>query len=541
MLRFYLCVFFLLIYLKAISQDIRVSQVNSIPLLINPAKTGDFAGGDFRVNALYANIFNDTINNSFKNISFDKKIGKKHNWALGFNYLNSGSPDFPMSGNYWGISIAKAFFLDKSKTHQIRTGFQTSYLQGEYDSQKGSYNRLFDASVIKYHDEYNNSRSANSLSYWNYSAGVIYSIVSSKIYFESGISAYNITNPRQWDLIPQSGFRKRFRMSIHTSLQYAVSPNSMLRFDHHSWKEGLYLRVFRPVLDEGTEINENTYGITYFNLNPKKNYSIGLFSREWKAAFSTISYNISPKISLAISYEIPLKKIYYDVSHFEASLKFLPKNNISKKIVKPIPFVDNTSEKAGYNILYQNINYYKLNYSTNNNKNLSLTDLDKDGVLDYADKCPDVFGSLYNAGCPLNDTVVNVHKPILVSASLSSDNIQSIYFDYNDFKLNANGIVIADRLVALLKANNQYSVNLLGLASIEGKFDYNMKLSRKRVVTLAGYLQSFGVHENRIFTAYAGSKYAKVKSNNIYNRWLDRKVVIDISNDNLKHIYDTSK
>lgn len=541
MLRFYSFGFFLLIYLNAISQDIRVSQVNSIPLLINPAKTGDFVGGDIRVIALYANIYNDTINNSFKNISFDKKIGKKSNWALGFNYLKSGSPVFPMSGNYWGISVAKAFFLDKSKTQKIRAGFQTSYLQGEYDAQKGSYNRLLDASVIKYHEEYNNNRFANSLSYWNYSAGIIYSIASSKIYFESGISAYNITNPRQWDLIPQSGFRKRFRMSIHTSLQYAVSPKSILLFDHHSWKEGLYLRVFRPELDEGTGINENTYGITYLKLNPKNTYSLGMFTREWKAIFSTISYNPSPKISLALSYEMPLKKNYYDVSHFEVSFKYLPKNNISKKIAKPIPFVDNTIEKDRYNIFYQNKNYYTTNYSTIKNTNDCLSDIDKDGVLDYVDKCPEVFGSLYNAGCPLTDTIDKFHKPILVSTSLSNDNIKSIYFDYNDFKLNANGVIIADRLVALLKANNHYSVSLLGLASIEGKFDYNMKLSRKRVVTLAGYLQSFGVHENRIITAFAGSKYAKVKSNNIYNRWLDRKVVIDISNNNLKHLFDISK
>ena len=541
MLRFYLCGFLLSICLKVISQDIRVSQINSIPLLINPAKTGDFVGSDIRLIALYTNIYNDTINNCFKNISFDKKLGMKSNWALGFNYLNSGSPVFPMSGNYWGVSIAKAFFLDKSNTQQIRAGFQTSYLQGEYDTQKGSYNRLFDASVIKFHTEYINSRFTKSLSYWNYSAGIIYSIVTPKINFESGISAYNITNPREWDLIPQSGFRKRFRMSIYTSFQYAVNSNSIFRFDHHSWKEGLYLRVFRPELDEGTEINENTYGLTYCKLNPKNTYSVGVFSREWKAIFSTISYNPSRKISLAISYEMPLKKNYYDVSHFEASFKILPNKNRAKKIVKPIPIVDNSNDHVHFDLFYQNNNYYTLNLSANK-KNLDcLIDIDKDGILDYADKCPEVFGSLYNAGCPFKDTISNIQKPILGSAAVTIDDIKAIYYDYNDFKLNATGLIIADKLVHLLKSNTQYSVSLLGLASTEGTFDYNMKLSRKRVITLAGYLQSFGVSESRIITAYAGSNFAKVKSDDIYNRWLDRKVVIHLLHDNLNYLNGTSK
>lgn len=532
MLRCYLFGFLFGVYLQGISQDIRVSQIYSIPLLINPAKTGEFTGSDLRMIGLYANVYNDNIKNSFKNISIDKKIGKWNNLALGINYLKSGSPNFPMSGDYWSFSIAKALFLDKSKTQQIRAGFQTSYLQGEYDSQKGTYNRLFDVSVIKFHNEYNNYRFTKSLSYWNYSAGIIYSIISPKILFETGISAYNITNPREWDLIPQSGFRKRFRMSILTSLQYTFKTNHVLRFDHHSWKEGLYLRVYKPELDDGTEINENTFGVTYLNLTPKKSYSIGVFSREWKAIFSNLSYSITPKIAIAISYEMPIYRKYYDVSHIEASFIFYPKNTRYKKSVKLNSIVDNKFNDVNYNIFYEKNIYYVSQYSANNKSRALLQDIDKDGILDYADKCPDIFGSLYNAGCPSNEAASNIQQPILDSAEILNNNIKNIYFDFDDFKLNANAQIIADKLATFLSTNNQYSVNLLGMASVEGKFDYNVTLSRKRVVTLAAYLQSLGIDESRISTAYAGSKFATIKSANNENAWMDRKVFIHIFKEN---------
>ena len=69
---------------------------------------------------------------------------------------------------------------------------------------------------------------------------------------------------------------------------------------------------------------------------------------------------------------------------------------------------------------------------------------------------------------------------------------------------------------------------MLGLASKEGGFDYNMKLSRKRAITVASYLMSFGIERNRIFTYYAGNRLALIKTGDRESRWPDRKVAIRI-------------
>lgn len=512
------------------TQDIRVSQFNNIPLIINPANTGHFDGNSYRVIGLYANFNNDSITNVFRNISIDKNIGKKKNWAFGFNYLNSGFNKFPMSGNYWGFSVAKKIILDKNNLQQLRLGFQASYLKGEYDARKGSYNRYLDASVVKYHDDYVYDKFVNSIDYMNYSAGFIYSINLPNVYFETGISAYNITNPRNWDLIPQSGYRKRFRMSIKTSLKYMLSENKFLQFDHLSWKEGLYLRVFRPNMDDGTEITENTFGLSFTKASIKKSYYAGLFTREWKSAYSILSYNFNPNIGISFSYELPLNKIYYDISHFEISFQYLINRKRNKFINKLIPFVDiNSNKKLNYRF-----NNYNLFISTQTYKNFknNCFDRDNDGVLDYVDNCPDEFGSLYNAGCPISESTISKDVTLISNNKSPNNDIKNIYFNYNDFNLNTNGLIVADKLVSYLQNNNKSIVSLLGLTSIEGTLHYNMELSKKRVITIASYLQSFGIHQSRVLTSFAGNKYATICNGDRDKKWPDRKVAVRIFENN---------
>lgn len=513
------------------AQDFRVSQYQAMPLLVNPAQTGDYIGTSFRVQALYARVYNDSASNRFQNISLDNHFGKHNLWAFGINYSRSGSASFPMSGNYWGFSLAKGIFLDKQGVHQLRAGIQASYLQGSYDASKGVYNRLLDASVLKYYPAHLPADFIKSAEYWNLSVGLKYKLTTERVQFETGISAYNVTNPRGWNFMPGSGFRKRYRMSILSTFTYVLNNRNSVRLEQYSWKEGLYLRNYTPGLDDSTEIDEAMYGLTWIKTNEKHPWSFGLHSRAWKSAYGILDVNITPAIGLALSYEIPIHKSYYGISHFELSASLVPYGKRGRKKLQPVP-EDMTGRRIVGLLKTDTLRTVIIDTirTVITGDSSRLKDSDGDGVLDYADKCPNVYGSVYNAGCPLNERpLVNTSQWF---GSVIDSVKNSVYFDYNSSDLNNNGIAVVDKLVSFLKENTRYKVSLLGLASFEGGLEYNMKLSRRRAIAVTSYLMSFGIDEYRIVMDYAGNRFAKIISGDRESRWPDRKVIVYLKSQN---------
>jgi outer membrane protein OmpA-like peptidoglycan-associated protein len=382
-----------------------------------------------------------------------------------------------------------------------------------------------------------------SKSYLNYSYGFKYKFTTQRLQFETGISAYNITNPWGWNFMPQSDYRKRYRVDALTSFTYAYNAKNSYRLQHYSWKEGIYLTYYYPVQDDTTEIHETTYSLTWLRTNEKHPWSLGLYSRSWEAVYAVFGYNITKGFGLSVSYEAPIYRPYYSLSHFEVSTTIIPYGKKEREKLAPTPeeIVANRVSLMPFNSTEcapaTKIETVRL---VNMDTIRALVreaiqcpkDTDGDGIPDNIDKCPTVYGSIYNGGCPLDDKrdkPVEVNKIIaaIPSETDAPDTAKfTVYFDYDIYVLNSTAFTVTNQLVAFLRTHNQYRVSLVGLASLEGESEYNMKLSRRRVNSVATYLMSYGIDEKKISISYAGNKLARITSPDRENRWPDRKVEV---------------
>ena len=122
-------------------------------------------------------------------------------------------------------------------------------------------------------------------------------------------------------------------------------------------------------------------------------------------------------------------------------------------------------------------------------KNGCPVDTDGDGVPDYLDQCPTVAGPKENKGCPI------IEKAAEVSPEMT---IEPVYFEYDKSNILQVEKAKIEKLVKLLKANNNYSVDMTGNADSKGTEEYNMKLSERRIDSVVKAITSSGVKAVRI-------------------------------------------
>jgi len=122
-------------------------------------------------------------------------------------------------------------------------------------------------------------------------------------------------------------------------------------------------------------------------------------------------------------------------------------------------------------------------------KNGCPVDTDGDGVPDYLDQCPTVAGPKENKGCPI------IEKAAEVSPEMT---IEPVYFEYDKSNILQVEKAKIEKLVKLLKANDNYSVDMTGNADSKGTEEYNMKLSERRIDSVVKAITSSGVKAVRI-------------------------------------------
>jgi len=313
-------------------QDARVSQYHSIPLLVNPAHTGDF-DGKLRVLGLGARVNSRYNHNYIFNASADLRFGSQEKWGLGLNYMQSGADRFPVSGRYFGLSAAKEFSLDKVAIQTLRVGAQVSYLTGKVDATQDKYDRLLDVRAFRYLnkplDNQLNQNSADE-SYLNFSVGLKYKFELERLKIETGFSAYNVTNPDyNFPYVGTNTLLKRYRVTALSSIYYQYSQKNAFKIAQYSWKEGIFLRDYKPSRDT-VEIHETTYSFTWLRQMRKHQLSLGLFSRSWQSVYGLVGLDFE-RFGVTASYELPILKHYYDIAHMELGLRFFPFKRKSEK------------------------------------------------------------------------------------------------------------------------------------------------------------------------------------------------------------------
>jgi hypothetical protein len=309
------------------AQDVRASSYESIPLLMNPANTGNFEG-TARVTAYEAFINSDKGNNTFTNLSADMSFGPLQDWAVGINYFHSGNDDFQVTNNALALSIGRRFVFGESENNSIRLGAQLAYNEGKLDETRGQYYEYSDVGILEVPSAAGRpvgvSPQVTSNSYVNFGIGAAYKYENKDISFETGVSLNNLGHP-QSSASPEFGeYEKRFRLAIQNSFGYDVTELTTLRFNYLMWQERVYGLVYNPDnVDDNAPLVDNIFGVAVDHTVDAGILSFELAERSQKTVIGNLGFETNSRIRFNLAYELPINKDYYDVAHFELGLRIL--------------------------------------------------------------------------------------------------------------------------------------------------------------------------------------------------------------------------
>lgn len=140
-------------------------------------------------------------------------------------------------------------------------------------------------------------------------------------------------------------------------------------------------------------------------------------------------------------------------------------------------------------------------------KGCPIPDTDGDGVNDEIDHCKDVAGEKSNHGCPLVDKTKKKERPVVSQDVINSvsETAKKIQFAQSQTDLSADATAALDEVVALLTANPDMNLKIVGHASLEGDHYVNLALSNTRALTVRNYLVSKGIDISRLNTSWYGA------------------------------------
>lgn len=102
--------------------------------------------------------------------------------------------------------------------------------------------------------------------------------------------------------------------------------------------------------------------------------------------------------------------------------------------------------------------------------------------------------------------------------------LKNVQFDINRYTIRSSSHMELDRLVAFLKANPKYDIDIHGHTDNSGNKSGNLELSRNRAKSIKQYLVEKGIAETRLFTDGFGSSKPISDNNQDAGRALNRRV-----------------
>ncbi len=153
-------------------------------------------------------------------------------------------------------------------------------------------------------------------------------------------------------------------------------------------------------------------------------------------------------------------------------------------------------------------------------------DTDGDTVKDAADKCPTVFGSVNNNGCPEEKKPEPPPPPMKVGMKMVLENVE---FETGKADLVPASLPNLDKAVESLTEYPNMVVEISGHTDNKGKAKLNKELSLRRAESVKQYLVSRGINPMRIQTKGYGSSQPrdnnKTESGRARNRRIEFKIL----------------
>lgn len=545
----FVCFLFTLISVNA--QDARLSQIWSLPSMMNPSLVGN-TDDDFLAGIGYSNQRSKSSEVNHQYGFINGRLGRNYDstgkaFGLGATFYQYQSGNFqnpsPINAKFFSVSAAYHIRLSKDNTHVLSLGTQFAFANASAYEKKAFYDKEINGGGFRWTDMNSLGSRTNSAGYLDWNLGVNYKFTSQNIGIEAGIGAYHFTHPKMALITPDTETRLRGRMVFHGKMDIAVSPFRALVLNNIFWTEGLYWRS--TALDLYTLV-ANWSGAEFNKINKvddKFSVNYGLYTRSFKTLMPYLSALPGSGVNLRISYEIPIaSQLFqsYTAKRFELAVLYTPikkdKNGKSKVSRRYI----NQKERAKRDSIQlkeienkNSLDSMSQIASANNKLNSVSLDTDGDGVTDFIDKCPDQPGSIENQGCP------NLPKNPLNLPSSSSDDYYSsmnntniipkdtiqlfTFFDFNSSRLTQNSFALLNKVMDFLKRNNEYRIFIAGHSDFEGNTESNLRISASRASVVKSFLGSYGVSNGRMQTSFFGKTQLLVKYD-MNLMWMNRRV-----------------
>lgn len=183
-------------------------------------------------------------------------------------------------------------------------------------------------------------------------------------------------------------------------------------------------------------------------------------------------------------------------------------------------------------------------FGDSNNKGCPWPDNDGDGLIDKDDQCPEESGPESNHGCPITDqdsdgvndeedlcpieagSIANNGCPDQPGSLVTMIKDKSIFFDFDSDRVEEEGNFF-DSLAVELKKYSYVILTVSGFASEEGSEKYNQKLSERRANQVKAVLESKGIESSRIKMKGMGESNSKANAS-IAERKKNRRVIFSI-------------
>lgn len=576
---------FVLIAGNVLGQDARFSQIWAFPTMLNPALSGKF-DGKIRTSAGYSYQNTDvgTVTHQFGLVD-QKFLGKGQNkdnyFGAALSYYQYGTNAVtPITGRFVALSGAYHMNITPDGVHSMGLGTQLAIANGVYRKVRETfqYDKEISGGGFRYTNvEYAALGSAvasgeNKKTYLDWNAGAYYKYSGDNITFEAGLGAYHFLHPKNSvaKIDPESKLRARF--TFHTSMNIALSDEKSILVQNIYWKEGLYWAS--TALDANNLIT-NWAGFEY-QTNPSKDKfyaNYGLYTRSFKTYMPYISLFSPNGLNLRFSIESPInaKKFeVYTAKRVEVGIGYTFQRTKNTKRIRAYVNTSRLSEREAREKeerdaearamassqytppsfqqnqggmmsaanqfdmdgdgISNNLDRCPTQFGTLANSGCPFADADGDGVLDHVDACPLVPGSPRNGGCP-EDNVVNTKQikpttPDPLEEQMGKDTLRyNIYFETGKYTLSNNSFDILNKVVHLLKSNEDYRCVLTGHTDIEGISKNNILLSQTRATVAQKYLMSYGVDDKRVQIKYYGDTQPVPIFGKDYE-WMNRRVEV---------------
>lgn len=284
------------------AQDVHFSQFYNMPLLINPAMTGDFnAKARFIMN--YKNQWRSVSANPYNTIAFTADgILKKKKFGVGLIFISDNSGSARIRSNQIYLSASAKAHVDKN--NYVTYGLQAGWAQHSNDLSKLTWNSQYDGQIINPTLE-SGEDFYRSFNYFDISNGLHWKhLFEDKTESNIGVSAYHVTRPEFG--FSSSSKQLNIRWCYYANTSLIITENTQLypsilimnQANVFEINVGLYYKRKLGLMSRYTGMYKPSY------------ISLGAYCRINDAIIPFIKYDYNNQYAFGLSYDVNISKFH---------------------------------------------------------------------------------------------------------------------------------------------------------------------------------------------------------------------------------------